>query len=96
MIVGRRYAQRSFSTSRGPYSLVMSVTPSSFRSASIRFQTALRHAGNGERGQAGLGILGRQHFDRAEPLGQRLRRSPSVCRDAQTPEQLMQPRPLLR
>ncbi len=70
--VGRRYAHVPCSTSRGPY---LSVSVRCLRIGEVAFD-ALPNCGGGaghrERREAGLRIVGRQHFDRAEPLGQRL------------------------
>ena len=72
----------------------MSVTPGSLQVGLDRLPDRVGLPGDGERGQAGFGIVGRQRLDRADLLGERLGDLARV-REAQMPEQLMQPRPLL-
>ena len=73
----------------------MCSTPASRRSASIDFQTAAATPGTVKAASPACGIVGRLDFDRADPLGQRVGDF-AVCREAHTPEQLMQPRPLFK
>ena len=54
-----------------------------------------RHARHRERRQAGLRIFRRLGFDRARSARPVPAAISCVCREAQMPEQLMQPRPLL-